>query len=710
MTMVDKDPAGLLERMPELQAIAAEDVSVRRAIERGAPHDVYRRLWWLRLLGRMRHHREPLDLLIARRRLFLTPIRSAPVMATLNGVGTRVYGESERDYDGTYLTSLFVTVLFVPVFPLSTYLVADGHGQGSGRSWRFIGKVPFGGALYLWQRALALLAVGGIVASAMSAFYASRHNEVQVLNGLPVAVTVSIEGAKSVEVLPFGRTMVDVPTGVHAVDVRSGDRLVESGSIDVHAGVDVLAYNVLGISALYAEEVVYTAAATSSNGAEPVVHCDQRVVEIDDVDYAFTSPPEQLKSDKRGGAIRKRHVDVASGGALACVYYLLDTGRTDRAVALMTQADEASGFDPSLHPGAMQLEQQYGDREKALLLAEQGRSAHQGSLDHHRIYQDMMLGFGRRDELIADYTARRDSAPDSADAAYLLARVQPLRPGLAPYAELVKRFPKHGYLLRAHVHDRFIAADFQAAIQASQELRSVDAKLHAEAFGLVIEAMVALGQVEEALQQIENMFATAEASDKEFLATLYALSAQRASSDHDRDLLFSKLEKPETPRQIARRLAARVNARLDISPSELTAAGTESSKTALDLLRALEKDPAASLANVVTAPDGVIGAIPPQSWALAYCEAVRSNPDGEAARRLARGANEAAHALAEYLESGDDAALIELEPSMRAAAHFVRSRNTALPDLVRAELRARATEEDILKTVITAAIQNWPTP
>ena len=92
--------------------------------------------------GRLADVRADLKKFIDQNEIFvkMTPLKSAPTMFTLNGFGTRLYGN--RDYhesSGSHVATLYFVVLFIPVFPLACYRVID---QGGG-SWSFIGKVPF---------------------------------------------------------------------------------------------------------------------------------------------------------------------------------------------------------------------------------------------------------------------------------------------------------------------------------------------------------------------------------------------------------------------------------------------------------------------------------------------------------------------------------------------------------------------------------------
>ena len=69
----------------------------------------------------------------------LTPIKAAPGLGTLNGVGARLYGNS--DYDAatqSFATTYYFTFFYFPIIPLRRYRVIQ-----EGKSYRFLGRVPF---------------------------------------------------------------------------------------------------------------------------------------------------------------------------------------------------------------------------------------------------------------------------------------------------------------------------------------------------------------------------------------------------------------------------------------------------------------------------------------------------------------------------------------------------------------------------------------
>jgi TPR repeat protein len=86
----------------------------------------------------------------------LSPISSAPSLSTFYGIGFRLYGSTDADHEtGSYLSTYYFTILFIPVFPICRYrLIPIESG------YRFLGKAPLR-AFDKWHLfiSLALLAI-----------------------------------------------------------------------------------------------------------------------------------------------------------------------------------------------------------------------------------------------------------------------------------------------------------------------------------------------------------------------------------------------------------------------------------------------------------------------------------------------------------------------------------------------------------------------
>ncbi|MDB6024181.1 MAG: hypothetical protein JWM68_404 [Verrucomicrobiales bacterium] len=109
----------------------------------------------------------------------MRPIGSTPSLFTLNGIGAKVYGR--RDYDletNTYVTTHCFCVLFIPIFAMGAYRVADAE-----RGWYFLGKEPLSSFARNWNRCMGALCVVLALTIASSAYTSSpQYQAKQQLN------------------------------------------------------------------------------------------------------------------------------------------------------------------------------------------------------------------------------------------------------------------------------------------------------------------------------------------------------------------------------------------------------------------------------------------------------------------------------------------------------------------------------------------------
>jgi hypothetical protein len=78
----------------------------------------------------------------------LTPISQAPPLLRANGIGVTVLGKRDADAEtGTYVKTLACTLVWVPIFMLGSYRVADAADGG----WHFLGREPMSGLAKAWN-------------------------------------------------------------------------------------------------------------------------------------------------------------------------------------------------------------------------------------------------------------------------------------------------------------------------------------------------------------------------------------------------------------------------------------------------------------------------------------------------------------------------------------------------------------------------------
>lgn len=92
-----------------------------------------------------------------------SPIRSAPTLSTLNGIGTQLYGDT-----------VYFVVLFLPLFPLARYSVLD---TGAGK-YQFYGKLE----LKQWQKIWRYVILGIIVIAAIVIALDSKSKPAKYFN------------------------------------------------------------------------------------------------------------------------------------------------------------------------------------------------------------------------------------------------------------------------------------------------------------------------------------------------------------------------------------------------------------------------------------------------------------------------------------------------------------------------------------------------
>jgi tetratricopeptide (TPR) repeat protein len=697
------DPTGILSRVPELEPLA-EDPKVRKAIERGDLHRLYRVLWWANLLGRLRAHRETLKVLLARRRLFLLPIRSAPTLTTYNGCGATAYGHADPDpEDQTYILTHYFVLALVPLFPVRAYLVRDGERSGFRRSWSFIGKVPFGPITYLWNRFLALAVVAGVLAGVGSVWFSSRFHPVHLINGSGIPVRVTI-GQDRVDLPPDAQKTVKPRVGKQHVRVTSADgsTILEEADLALESGRNVVVFNVLGAAPVVYEHIFYGRPINDPHERRPELGCARSVLRYEKVDYAFREPPRSISLSEHSPGETRSHLTVVPGGLKVCIGYLSSRNRRPEAAALSRRIAEVTQCSDGLAASAAaSLTEETDGLEKALAFLTAARAAHPEQIDVHRIYQFYASAAGHRAEVLAEYGRLHQANPQDPDLAYLLARMQRPAEATPLLEELVKSHPAHVWARRALVFNQLRLRHFEAALASWKTLRQLSHEPWERQVEPWAGAMVATGKGRAALTELQEKFELPNA-DRPLLAGVYARVAGVIGSDPE--VLFHKLDGESSESAAWQRALGGLP--VDHQGLEQFSEGL---REGIPVIEAARIDAGGALALAVRAKDPA-RALEETTWALLYAEAFRQG-DARAMHALegtTRMSSQIARALRTFVESGTiEPALEDAAIEVTAAAEFVRSRKAGLPAPERARLLASAKEDDQLHGLVTAAIHGW---
>jgi hypothetical protein len=92
----------------------------------------------------------------------LSPLKNAPVLYTVNGIGMKLYGSSEARPDGSVMTTYYFVFFFIPIFPIARYRVIQ-----NGNSYQFLGKGELR-TLDKWHIGIALALTGYLLIAANS--------------------------------------------------------------------------------------------------------------------------------------------------------------------------------------------------------------------------------------------------------------------------------------------------------------------------------------------------------------------------------------------------------------------------------------------------------------------------------------------------------------------------------------------------------------
>lgn len=340
-----------------------------------------------------------------------------PTMQTINGIGTTLYGKYQRGDDGLHVATLWFTFVFIPVFPLAAYLVSPAEKSG----WYFLGKVPLPPAARATRWIVLAAALLAMLGGAAAAWNTQRHASVYAYNGFDVPISVRV-GARAQEVPSHGSVSFDLPIGPEPATFSAtlGDLLLEELPVPLDdLGGETLIYNVGARGVLSVGYIRYGEGEPSEGyllDMGPVIALDQ------DIDYVFATPPEQ-KSVREGGSVENTVLQGFDATATAAdlAMFLLNEGRPAHALALigaeLRRGDELRGFVPFLVQRVARDAPELARAWLAPVLA-----AHDADLDLHRAWQELH-GADEQAALVQSYRTRFDAAPDSAAAAYLLARL-----------------------------------------------------------------------------------------------------------------------------------------------------------------------------------------------------------------------------------------------------------------------------------------------
>lgn len=694
------DPAQLLQRVPELEALA-DDPRIGRALASGDPFKVFRALMLARLLRRLPGHRALLKELTGERRLFAKPLKGTPALGSINSVGFGFVGNAEEDTDGSHIALHAIVVLFaIPIVPLGAYVV---RSTGS-RQWQIYARAPLGILGWLYTRGLAAALVVLVGVGAIHSIEATGHQDLVVLNGFEEPLIVAF-GAQTQTVPAQGRIKVTLAAGaLHGTATSAHAGVVDTINTPLASSARLSIWNIAGAAPLVRNTVIYSR--TKASGPAPanlqVVYCGKQFVELDDVRFRFEEPPATMSMDKHTDSVSVQHVTVASepkvAGATSCANYLLGRPASKDTAALLAALAQLKNWDEDMAGFAIFAARSVSTAD-AVGVARRAARAHPDNLRMARILQDVRIDAGELDAMLAEHAARAQAHPGSDREQYLYASLLQGQAGIDRLAQLNAQFPMQPAILRSLAWRRANHGDAQGALRDLARLHALAPADAALLMGVEARALVATQRGADAMRLLDAGARDPAGGARAEHAREFALIAQQFKRDGAATL--AAVGAGDSPQSLDFQRVC-----VGLAPLDPASAGATQVRLALALRDAPEK----ALRIAATLERIELMGFPEDHRALLYGEAVRT---GQA--RLARtmgatlGVGGAAEALLQRYVRGDAVALdgIDLELDVQAAAMLVRSRNAQLPAGERAALRSQAARTDLLRGAVSKALNQW---
>jgi hypothetical protein len=700
-----KDPANLLQRIPELEVLAA-DPKIRRAIETGDPFKVYRALALAKWFKRLPAHQDTLKVLVRHRRLFAKPLNGSPALGTLNTVGFSFVGSSESEPDGTHIAMhAFVVLQFIPIIPLRSYLVRKVDSSLLSSKWNIFARVPSSMAGWLYSRSLALGLVALVGWGAVGSIIKSRTQDVLVVNGLDVPVNVELDGTQRT-IAPLGRDTITVKTGeVHGKASAKGV-VVDTLQQKIASSSSTTMWNIAGAAPVFEEQVAYYRHQPSSAATqpEPTVYCGQRFVELPHVDDPFTAPPQSVSMGKHTDQVVRTHLDIAKAdsqpGYLSCMYYLAGRDGMKSAARFLEAEAELKGWDSGTTGLALAAAAAASNAE-AIRVAQRALRVHPDDILLHRQYQAVRDDAGQGQEMRQEYADMAHRKPDSPAAQYLYASLLRGPAGVDALEKLAAKYGTDPNILRSLTWRRMVHGDYAGTIEGWNRLRALSPGDAAHVADAQVRALIARQRVPEAAGLLAGLVSAPQDEDRAEHLAEYLMVVRLAGGDPQRQI--GAIAKDAADARLDH-----IRARAGLEP----VAGAAQRPLLVKLMLALRSDPAQAMRLAKGMSQGDVLQLGSEQWGLLFAEAVRTNDTAVVAKleRLNRGTGSAERSVLKRYVQGEAVTLdgADIEPGLRAAAMLVRSRNAALPAGERAQLRAHAAQTDLLHSVVTQALAKWP--
>lgn len=213
--------------------------------------------------------------------------------------------------------------------------------------------------------------------------------------------------------------------------------------VDLSLGTRAAVINPYGAAWVYTQAIVYSVSA-DQDGGNTVQHCGESFLRVDQADYRFSAPPDEVEVSTESSYTTKwlLHVD---GGVDACLFSLTSAGANKKA-AILAEVE----LDPTIESEVMQLNglqsTNMSESEHAQWLA-QATERH-GTLPFKELQLQLLLAGPEAAATVQGLKERHEADPQDAVATYLYAAALPDEEALPLLLKALEEHPDNPYLNR----------------------------------------------------------------------------------------------------------------------------------------------------------------------------------------------------------------------------------------------------------------------
>ena len=679
------DPNNLLQRIPELQALA-DDHKIRRAIDTGDSFKVYRALLIARLFRRLPMHRDLITMLTNERRMFAKPILNQPTTVRFKSIGFEFIGGSEHDTDGSCVATHALAILSkFPLIPLGSFVVKN---QGP-KKWQVIARAPLGIKGWLSTRGLTFGLATLVFAGIFIVYHQTHTQDIILLNGFDLPVVLNLDG-ENIKIAPQGIISTTIKTG-RVRGVASVDKIgvIDQFEHDITNNTGTTVWNIAGATPLLHPTIV---SSKTNNDAElknvPSVYCGKNFIEL------------EMKLNASKITLAKTASETGPVGIDMCIKYATENGQ-EKIIAPALEA-LASIYEWNLsYTNKAIAAAKLVSQSEGIRVAIRAMQANPGKTEFERLYQDLREEAGERDALLQEYADRAKQQLNSASVQFLYASLLTGTAGVVAMQELNRQFPQDADILLSLVIRKMLHGDSAGAYRDLVQLRKLSPKHADRLLDIEVKILLAERRGIEALQALNNAVRDKAAAKRPEHAADFALVAKQINVKPD----FWLKELPAAEKNADMLDFYRVRAGL----RPLQTQDTHSAFVKLAL--ALRNDPSEALKIAKRMNRHQLSLLATDQLILLFGEAIRTK-DAELINMmdgLPPLSKAKTKLLVAYL-SGTEVNLEEfdIDLEIQSAARFIRSRHQSLAAKERAALRNQAEKIDFLGGPVTTALHQWP--